>query len=94
MKKATFIFSSFLLLLIASTMSQKIVGTPGFPEDYHMTPTPKGRYEWRSKNLTVTWLGSGCVVVGALCLMFFLLKGAKKPKRKRKKEKEESYPIW
>lgn len=78
MKKATLVFSSFLLLiigitLIASTVSQKLVSKPEFPEDYHMQ-IPKGRYEWNSKNLSMTSIGVGCVVVGVLFMTFYLLK--------------------
>ena len=81
-KKVTLIFLSSLMMisgfiLIVSTLYQELVYEPEFPEDYHMQ-IPVGRYEWRSRNPILTWLGIGCLIASVLPLMLCLLKYPKK----------------
>jgi len=70
------ILSSSLMLLagvglLALTIYRELVEEPQFPEDYHMTPQPTGKYELRSRNPLVTIIGIASIFLG----LFFLMVG-------------------
>jgi len=52
------------IVLIAATVYQEIVKEPEGPEDYHMTPQPIAKYEWRSRNMAITVIGIGFIAFG------------------------------
>jgi len=54
------------IILVGATVYQELVEEPQFPEDYHMTPQPTAKYEWRSRNLTITYLGEVLIPLGLL----------------------------
>jgi len=54
------------IILVGATVYQELVEEPQFPEDYHITPQPTAKYEWRSRNLTITYLGEVLIPFGLL----------------------------
>jgi len=49
------------IILVGATVYQELVEEPQWPEDYHMTPQPTAKYEWRSRNPTLTGIGAGLI---------------------------------
>lgn len=74
------------VILVAATVYQELVQEPQWPEDYHMQ-IPTAKYEWRSRNQTMTRIGFILTVLG-IGIIFGVFSPLWKRKGARQNERE------